>query len=396
MKKVKEKYLSASNLIRYYHKCLLLLAAVLLGASATAQQYVLPLSGADTRITVAFDGVRLSAHRGDTISLNMRVCVVGELARGQRVSITPRLVADSLTARLPAIDVYGRWAYYHALRAAAPACGDTLCAPRCGGDTLCAHHRCRDTLSVQYRDRELTTFSDYCRLMPLEPWMRRATLVVDACRLDGRGDTLAHEVRALAAQLTEGDTLTPPPPPLTRRLRAFRPWMALKTNLLYDAALAPNIEVEVPLDRHGRWSLMAEYCNPWWRWSRKSNSYQIQMGGVELRRWLAPRGDQSRPLLCGHFAAVYGQFGQYDLERRDVGDQGDFGSAGVTYGYAWPLSRRLNMELSIAAGVLWGKRRHYNAEFDSSHLIYKYTKNLFYAGPTKLKLSLVWMIGNKK
>ena len=38
--------------------------------------------------------------------------------------------------------------------------------------------------------------------------------------------------------------------------------LALKNNLLYDLALAPNIEVEIPLNR--RWSVNAEYKCPWW------------------------------------------------------------------------------------------------------------------------------------
>ena len=38
--------------------------------------------------------------------------------------------------------------------------------------------------------------------------------------------------------------------------------LALKNNLLYDLALAPNIEVELPLGK--RWSLNVEYKCPWW------------------------------------------------------------------------------------------------------------------------------------
>ena len=180
------------------------------------------------------------------------------------------------------------------------------------------------------------------------------------------------------------------------RFRAYQARLAVKTNVLYDLAVAPNIEVELPLGRHQRWSLMAEYCNPWWRWDRKSQSYEVQEGGLELRRWLSPRCSGSRPTLCGHLLGLYGAVAKYDLENKDVGDQGEVLSAGLTYGYAWPLSRHWNIEASVSAGAVWGKRRHYNAEFESTHLIYKYTKNLFYAGPTKLKLSLVWLIGKEK
>ena len=61
-------------------------------------------------------------------------------------------------------------------------------------------------------------------------------------------------------------------------------------------------------------------------------------------------------------------------------------------GYSWPIAKRWNLELSASVGYMDGKRRHYNAEFESSHLIYKETKKLQYFGPTKLKFSLVWII----
>ena len=178
-------------------------------------------------------------------------------------------------------------------------------------------------------------------------------------------------------------------------LSTYRPWIAVKTNLLYDLLVAPNIELELPLGRKARWSLMAEYTNPWWRWDRLSQSYEIQEGGLELRHWFSPRCAYGRPCLTGHFWGLYGAVAKYDLEHNEVGDQGEIVSGGLTYGYAWPLSKHWNLELSASAGVIFGERRHYNAEFESTHLIYKYTKNMFYAGPTKLKVSLVWLLGKK-
>lgn len=179
------------------------------------------------------------------------------------------------------------------------------------------------------------------------------------------------------------------------RFELFRPKLALKTNMLFDLAVAPNIAVELPMGRRGRWSIMAEYINPWWRWDRLSYSYQIQAGILELRRWLWPRCDGGRPWLSGHFIGIFGGGGKYDLENKDVGDQGELFGGGLTYGYSWPVARRWNLELSASAGVLAGERRHYNAEFESTHLIYRYTKNMFYVGPINLRFSLVWIIGKK-
>jgi hypothetical protein len=165
--------------------------------------------------------------------------------------------------------------------------------------------------------------------------------------------------------------------------------------MLYDLALAPNIEVEFPLSRAARWSVMAEYTNPWWRWKKLDFSYQIQEGGLELRHWFSPSCAEGRPCLSGHFWGVYGAALKYDLEYDQTGNQGEIFSAGFTYGYSWPLSAHWNLELSGSLGAAFGERRHYNAEFNSTHLIYKYTKNIFYVGPTKLKFSIVYLLGKK-
>ena len=43
---------------------------------------------------------------------------------------------------------------------------------------------------------------------------------------------------------------------------ATHPLFALKTNLLFDVALIPNFEIEIPIGRH--WSVNGEYMFPWW------------------------------------------------------------------------------------------------------------------------------------
>lgn len=63
-----------------------------------------------------------------------------------------------------------------------------------------------------------------------------------------------------------------------------RPLFALKTNLLFDVAMMPNIEIEVPIGK--RWSINGEYMFPWWLFDGDKYSMQILMGGLEGRYWL--------------------------------------------------------------------------------------------------------------
>lgn len=61
----------------------------------------------------------------------------------------------------------------------------------------------------------------------------------------------------------------------------YTPLFALKTNLLFDLALTPNIELEVPIGK--RWSVNGEFMRGWWL--NKSNTFcwQVESFGLEGR-----------------------------------------------------------------------------------------------------------------
>ncbi len=234
--------------------------------------------------------------------------------------------------------------------------------------------------------------------------------------------TINYERHTTSTMTEKPDTLWSIPnggqllPPTQARLKPFRPIFALKTNMLFDAMITPNFEIEVPFGRKRNWSIMVEDWFPWWLFDKNSQgdsnpykwlgvpyknkgdksfrkAYELWVIGVELRRWLN-RCPEQNPLMTGHFIGLYAASGKYDLERKSVGDQGEFQSYGITWGYSWLLGRRWNLEFSVSAGVLWGPQRHYHGEFDDTHLIWKENRNFTYWGPTKLKLSIVWLWGN--
>ncbi len=193
------------------------------------------------------------------------------------------------------------------------------------------------------------------------------------------------------------------------QFRTFRPLFAVKSNLLFDVIAAPNLELEVAFGRDRRWSVMAEVWCPWWRLGYnakgKSNqyyrsdqrptkhAYQLLTVGAEARYWLAPRCSAARPYLSGAFVGLYAAGGKYDLCYDGSGYQGEFTSFGISAGYSWPVARHWNVELSAAVGYVGGPKVHYQNEFDDARLIYRSNDNLRYVGPTKLKVSLVWIIG---
>ncbi len=174
-----------------------------------------------------------------------------------------------------------------------------------------------------------------------------------------------------------------------------RPLFALKTNLLFGAALMPNVEIEVPIGR--RWSVNGEYMFPWWLFDGDKYSLQILMGGLEGRYWLGSQANrQSRDVLTGHFLGLYAGGGKYDLQWQENGYQGEFFiAAGISYGYARKIARNLRLEFNIGIGVLRTDYRHYHARDNYQTLLWQENGKYTWFGPTKAKISLVWLLNRK-
>ncbi|MBQ3190080.1 MAG: DUF3575 domain-containing protein [Bacteroides sp] len=162
---------------------------------------------------------------------------------------------------------------------------------------------------------------------------------------------------------------------------------ALKSNLLYDAMSALNVEVEIPIG--DRWSVMVEDVFPWWN---NGNKWALQMWemGVEGRYWFK-RNDEC-DVLTGWFGGVYGMSAKYDIQwKRALNYQGEYWSAGLTCGYTFPISKYFNLEFSASLGYLSTAYRHYVPSEGYDELILDRYKQgrIGYVGPTKLKVSLV-------
>lgn len=174
-------------------------------------------------------------------------------------------------------------------------------------------------------------------------------------------------------------------------------YMAVKTNLLYDAALIPNIGVEFYLKDN--WSLSAGWMYGWWKKDRRHWYWRAYGGDIAVRKWLGKAAEE-KP-LTGHHLGIYGQVLTYDFETGGRGymggepggtlfDRANF-AGGVEYGYALPVARRLNLDFTIGIGYLGGKYYEY-VPIDECY-VWQATKRRHYFGPTKLEVSLVWLLG---
>lgn len=180
-----------------------------------------------------------------------------------------------------------------------------------------------------------------------------------------------------------------------------KPLFAIKTNLLYDAVTALNVELEVPIGQ--RWSIAAEWVFPWWtsgdEESSNRNCFQLLNGNIEAKYWFGDR--TNRPVMTGWHLGLYAGGGLYDFEYDKEGYQGEFFiAAGLSGGYAHTINKSgsLRMEYSLAVGYLKTSYDKYAEHWgidQSWHTIRQESGNYIWFGPTRAKVSLVWMLNRK-
>lgn len=207
-----------------------------------------------------------------------------------------------------------------------------------------------------------------------------------------------HEKRDTLVVCHKGGLVYPKPKPQLPApapvIEERRTAVALKTNLLYDAASLLNFSVEVPFYKD-KFSILYYHQAPWWTWGEADNEYCIRFlsMGSEARWWFAPADTrEKRDRLTGHFLGAYAESGKYDFEfRRKFCRQGEFWSAGVSYGYSMPVGKRLNLEFSLSAGYASIAFRGYDPSHDYEILWSDHDKvgRVHYFGPTKAQISLV-------
>ena len=182
--------------------------------------------------------------------------------------------------------------------------------------------------------------------------------------------------------------------------------LALKTNLLFDAATILNIEVEVPLK--DRWSIAGEWIFPWWSFdgskaqqNNERHTLQVLNLNLEGKYWFGDRSSKAQ--MTGLFAGVYMGAGLYDLEYKSKGFQGEFfimGGLGGGYAHTINKSGSLRMEYSIGFGYMQTNYRrydsHYAEYFKEWHKMQRSTGIQSWIGPSKAKISLVWIINHNK
>ena len=173
------------------------------------------------------------------------------------------------------------------------------------------------------------------------------------------------------------------------------PFMALRTNMLYDVALIPNIGVEFWLPMN--FTIGADYFATWLYSDAKHIYWQGYGGYLTLRYYFGKRAAEKR--FVGHHVGIYGSVLTYDVEFGGKGYQAakpGFGG-GIEYGFSLPVHECLAIDFNIGVGYQGGEYKVYRPTYDGSgHYEWLSTHRRRWFGPTKAEISLKWMISAPK
>lgn len=158
-------------------------------------------------------------------------------------------------------------------------------------------------------------------------------------------------------------------------------YMALKTNVAYDAIGVLNLDYEVQV--HSR--MTVDIPVMWSLWDAKPDkALRIAAIQPELRWWMGQETGK------GHFFGLHAHVGWYNLKWDDRRYQ-DTGrplvGAGLSYGYKLPLSEHWGAEFTVVFGYANMK---YDTYYNIDNGAQIDTRVRHYWGPTKVGASLVY------
>jgi len=177
--------------------------------------------------------------------------------------------------------------------------------------------------------------------------------------------------------------------------------LAVKTNALYWGTATPNLGLEYAMA--DRWTLELEGgYNPWTFDSEKNMKIKHWLVSPEVRYWFCES-------FLGHFVGINGNYTLFNISgiptpgvfidlssntdsKTDLKDsrvQGWAVGAGITYGYAFPIARRWNMELTLGYGIWYTEYGQYESRKCG---LFQQDVQKWALGPTALGVSFMFMI----
>lgn len=162
--------------------------------------------------------------------------------------------------------------------------------------------------------------------------------------------------------------------------RAAAQIFAVRANALAACSATLNVGAEAALTDN--WSLeLSGYWNPVKTASLSMNFHAVQLGG---RYWFYES-------FVGHFLGQHLTYVGYDLGSRTRRYKGHAYGLGVSYGYAWMLSKRWNIALEAGIGLFHTEDTRHDPTVSDWEDEYIYRYRRWTLAPTKLEVSFSYI-----
>lgn len=162
-----------------------------------------------------------------------------------------------------------------------------------------------------------------------------------------------------------------------------RRYIALKTNIAYDALAVPNLDFGIGLSRH----LSLDIPVMWSFWNMKKDlGLRVLAAQPRVSYWFREPG-------LGHAVAIDAGVATYNLRCGDYRYQ-DYGRplfcVSLGYSYGLRLANRWTAEFSISVGYA---NSEYNRYYNIDNGALKDRKTLSYFGPVQVGINLCYIFG---
>ena len=153
--------------------------------------------------------------------------------------------------------------------------------------------------------------------------------------------------------------------------------IAVKTNLVADATLSPNLGLEIVASNH--WS----FC-----FNGTVRPCDYPFDNIEFPIITPPVQYEFQRPLCRFYMGLDLVYVDNDIKIKNTGYKGDAKGAGVLVGYNWILSNHWNLEVGLGVGAVYANQYKYEGERGDFELNYK----KWLPVPTSCAVSIVYII----
>lgn len=167
---------------------------------------------------------------------------------------------------------------------------------------------------------------------------------------------------------------------------AFAQHVGIKNDVLWDAAMMPNLGVELSMNRHVTVDLWGG--GECWNYTN-GTQLKLYLFQPELRYWPCQKFE-------GHFFGIHAHAAHFNVglisfisELKHTVYRGNLYGGGLSYGYHFAFGKRWGLELTLGIGYAWLDYKEYYCTYCAE---LRGKKNRHYLGPTRAGVSLIYFI----